>query len=92
MWIMVDGIDEMGDPMYSIIEYHEGSGTHFLTLGNKEKACRIMSALKWQDALGEGTMSLAQDGITFDANTGKIWTPPKKSRKETIQITKARKK
>jgi len=48
---------------------------------------RLKSALEWQDALGTGMMKLAQDGIVFDASTGKVWTPPKKGRAPRLAVT-----
>ena len=53
---------------------------------------QVRSALEWQDALGTGMMKLAQDGIIINAQTGKVWTPPKRTRtpKLTITTTKTR--
>lgn len=55
---------------------------------------QVKSALAWQDALCSGMMKLAQDGIAINVQTGKVWTPPKKSRTPqlTIQVTKSRRK
>jgi len=48
---------------------------------------RLKSALEWQDALGTGMMKLAQDGITIDTNTGRVWEAPKKTRAPRLAIT-----
>lgn len=53
---------------------------------------QIVSALKWQDTLGSARMSLAQDGITFNANTGEIWTPPKARRGPALKIESSKRK
>ena len=53
---------------------------------------QVRSALEWQDALGSGMMKLAQDGITIDANTGKVWKAPKRTRAPRLAITKTRRK
>jgi hypothetical protein len=89
--MLVEGRDDMDEPVYSILEVNDGVGTFFLGLGSKEKAERIMSALKWQDSIGDGLMSLAQEGVTFDTNTGKVWTPPKRRRVPSLKIAKGKK-
>ncbi len=53
---------------------------------------QVRSALEWQDALGTGMMKLAQDGITIDVNSGKVWKAPKRTRAPRLAITKTRRK
>lgn len=60
------------------------------TLYDEKFAKRMKSAMDWQDSLGTGIMRLAQDGVTIDSNTGKVWIPPKPRRTPKLTVTKAR--
>ena len=64
------------------------------TLYDEKFAKKMKAAMDWQDALGSGMMRLAQDGITIDATTGKVWEAPKakKSPRLTVTPTKTRRK
>lgn len=45
----------------------------------------IVSALKWQDTLGEMRISLSQEGVSFDAVTGKAKPKPKSKRSTKVK-------
>ena len=91
-------IEESGDPdlgfTWNILRLDGNRLVCWAQCFDESHATQIVSALKWQDALGQGRMSLAQDGITFNANTGEIWTPPKGRRAPSLKIepTRTRKK
>ena len=80
------------EPFYMLMEVGEDGCAEIFVQGETlEKTQRIKSAMEWQDALGSGVMSLAQEGITFNANTGKIWKAPKTRRGIGIKIEPATK-
>ena len=80
------------EPFYMLMEIGSDGNAEIFVQGEPlEKIQRIKSALEWQDTLGEGRMSLAQEGITFNANTGKIWKAPKSRRGIGIKIEPASK-
>ena len=89
-------IEESGDPelgyLWNILESDGTKAICAAQCFDERMAERIVSALKWQDALGSGLVKLAQDGITIDSNTGKVWTPPKGKRAPALKIEPARRR
>ena len=90
MWILVE--EPFDDGMgWTLIHVADGVATRFCYFDDESRARRVMSALQWQDSLGEGRMSLAQDGIVFDENTGKIWNAPRRGRVPALKVEPAKK-
>ena len=80
------------EPYYMLMEVGpDGCAEIFVQGETLEKTQRIKSAMEWQDTLGDGRMSLAQSGIVFNANTGKVWKAPKPKRGVGIIIEEAKK-
>jgi len=62
---------------WNILEKQENS--HLICIAqclDEVRAGQIISALKWVDAMGGTRMSLAMEGIRFDARTGKAKQKP----------------
>lgn len=95
-WLLAkDGDPEDPDcePYWMLMEVGEdGVGDIFLQAEPLEKLQRVKAAMEWQDTLGCGRMSLAQAGVTFNANTGKVWTAPKNLEEIGIEIEPARRR
>ena len=62
------------------------------TVYDEKDADLILSGLKTAQAHMSGFMKLSLDGITINAQTGKVWTPPKGRRAPALKITSTRKK
>ncbi len=72
-----DGDPELDVPTAWVILTPMAHGGHYRRIAftaDKQWAERIKAALLWQESLGEGLLSLTQDGIKFDPKTG-IPTP-----------------
>ena len=95
-WLIVreGNIDDSDcEPYYILSEVGEdGIAEIFIQDEPLEKIQRIKSALEWQDALGSGVMSLAQEGITVSPITGKITKKRKPTPKFELVIEKKGKK
>lgn len=95
-WLIVreGNIDDPDcEPFYALSEMGEdGVAEIFIQDEPLDKIQRIKSALEWQDALGSGVMSLAQEGITISPITGKITKKRKPTPKFELVIEKKGKK
>lgn len=95
-WFLAkDGDAEDPDcvPYWMLMEMGEdGVASIFLQDEPLEKLQRVKAALEWQDTLGSGRMSLAQSGVVFNANTGRVWKAPKGNLEDIgIEISPAQK-
>jgi len=87
-------IEESGNPedgfCWNLFEEDGDTLTMRATLYDEKFAKCMKSAMDWQDALGTGMMKLAMDGVVIDANSGKVWTPPKTKRSPRLIVSKTK--
>lgn len=88
-----EAIDSDGAGWWNILE--ELESTKLVCIAQcpiEGKAHEILNALRWLEAMGGARLSLAMEGITFNAQTGMVWEPPKKQRVPALKIEPAKKK
>ncbi len=77
-------IEAVGDSddgySYNILIVEGQEATTVASCFDRPFAELIVSALKWQDTLGEMRISLSQEGVSFDPTSGKASPKPKRVR------------
>ena len=75
-------IERIGDEeegiTFNILIVEGQEATTVASCFDRPFAEQIVSALRWQDTLGEMRISLTQEGVSFDSVTGKATSEPKK--------------
>lgn len=88
-----EALDPDGANWWNVLEAQEnGKLVCIAQCPIEGKADEVINALRWLEAMGSARLSLAMDGITIDANTGKVWEPPKRKRTPTLKIEPSKRK